>query len=58
MKREELEEVVLSKLLSKKEYYYEHFNLLSPLLFEVHFHKQAFNIIDSYFQQGESVDVV
>lgn len=57
-KREELEEIVLSKLLSKKENYYEHFNLLSPLLFEVNFHKQAFNIIDSYFQQGKSVDIV
>lgn len=58
MKRAELEEIVLSKLLSKKDYYYEHFNILSPSLFEVHFYRQAFIVIDSYFQQGKTVDMV
>ena len=58
MIREELEEIVLAKLLSKKENYYEHFNLLSNSLFETHFNRQTFDIIDSYFQQGKTVDIM
>ena len=58
MTRETLEEIVLSKLMNKKEYYYEHFNLLSNALFDIRFHQEVFRIIDGQYQQGKTIDIL
>lgn len=58
MNRKEIEEIVISKLLSKKDIYYDNFNLLNSALFEDHKLRIAFNIIDSIYQQGKTLDVL
>ena len=58
MNREEIESAVINKLLLKKDLYYEHFNLLSVSLFENTLLRRMFNIIDSYYQQGKTIDII
>ena len=58
MTRKQIEEIVISKLLNKKDNYYTHFNLLKPELFEEPILRAAFNVIDSMYQQGKSTDIL
>ena len=58
MNRKDLEEIVISKLLNKKEHYYDNFNLLSEDLFTNLEYKLIFQIIDDTYQQGKSIDII
>lgn len=57
-KRDEIEKVILSRLMNKKDYYYEHFNLLSPTLFINSIHRNMFINIETLYQEGKAVDMI
>ena len=58
MKRKEIEEIVISRLLNNKDVYYANFALLHANLFEDPGLRAVFKIIDSTYQEGKSVDIL
>jgi len=53
-----IEQVLLSRLINKKEDYYEYHEMLSPELFETYVYKEIFNWIDAEYQKGNDFDLL
>lgn len=56
--RNEVEVVLLSKLMNKKDLYYDLFNSLNSDLFEDEIHREIFCCIDTMYQQGLDFDLL
>ena len=56
--RNEVEIVLLSKLMNKKDLYYDLFNSLNSDLFEDEIHREIFCCIDTMYQQGLDFDLL
>ena len=58
MIREDIETAVLSKLLNKKDLYYEHFSALNNNLFIEPNNVAIFSVMEGFYQQGKSIDML